>query len=209
MLVKSWMSQPANTIDARVLLKSAETQSPLHLVISPYPDQYEEHITTNTGVNIFIRPIRSKDASLLVELFESLSPRSVYLRFFTPMKRLPQSMLTRFTQIDYDRHIALVALMKSETNEKMLGVARVISGRNLREAEFSVIVSDPWQGKGIGAALLQRCLFIAKEHGIQRVMGTVLAENTHMLALGRKLGFNIKKEQGVPEYELSIDFRKN
>jgi acetyltransferase len=124
------------------------------------------------------------------------------------MKRLPHSMLARFTQIDYDRHIALVALVGSESNEKMLGVARVILGRNLREAEFSVVVSDPWQGKGIGAALMQRCLSIAKERDIQRVIGTVLAENTQMLALGRKLGFTIKKEQGIPEYELSIDFEK-
>ena len=198
-----------SAIDARVLLGSAETPAPLHLVISPYPDQYEEHIKTNTGVDIFTRPIRPDDAPRLVELFESLSPRSVYLRFFTPMKRLPHSMLARFTQIDYDRHIALVALAESESNEKMLGVGRVILGRNLREAEFSVVVSDSWQGKGIGAALLQRCLFIAKERGIQRVMGTVLSENTQMLALGRKLGFNIKKELGVPEYELSIDFGKN
>jgi acetyltransferase len=125
------------------------------------------------------------------------------------MKHLPHSMLARFTQIDYDRHIALVALAESESNEKMLGVARVILGRNLREAEFSVVVSDPWQGKGIGAALLQRCISMAKERGIQRVMGTVLAENTQMLALGRKLGFSIKKEQGVPEYKLSINLEKN
>jgi acetyltransferase len=118
-------------------------------------------------------------------------------------------MLARFTQIDYDRHIALVALAESKTNEKMLGVARVIIGRNPREAEFSVAVSDAWHGKGIGAALLQQCVSIAEERGIQRVMGTVLAENTQMLALGRKLGFSIKKEQGVPEYELSIDFREN
>jgi acetyltransferase len=197
-----------SAVDARILLKPSETPAPLHLVISPYPDQYEEHTTTNTGIDIFIRPIRPEDAPLLVELFESLSPRSIYLRFFTPMKRLPHHMLARFTQIDYDRHIALVSLTESETNEKMLGVARVIIGRNLKEAEFSVVVSDSWQGKGIGASLLQRCLFIAKERGIQRVMGTVLAENTQMLALGRKLGFKIKKEQGIPEYELSIDFGK-
>jgi acetyltransferase len=198
-----------SAVDARILLKSSEKQAPMHLIISPYPDQYEEHITTNTGVDIFIRPIRPEDAPLLVELFESLSPRSVYLRFFTPMKSLPHSMLARFTQIDYDRHIALVALAESQPEEKMLGVARVILGRNLLEAEFSVVVSDPWHGKGIGADLLQRCLSIAKERRIQKVRGTVLAENTQMLALGRKLGFEIKKEQGVPEYELSIDFGKN
>jgi len=197
-----------SAIDARVLLKTPDTPAPLHLVISPYPDQYEKHTTTNAGVDIFIRPIRPEDAPLLVELFESLSPRSIYMRFFTPLKYLSPSMLARFTQIDYDREIALVAISESQSDEKMLAVARVIVGRNLREAEFAVAVSDPWQGKGIGASLLQRCLSIAKERGIQRVMGTVLAENTQMLALGRKLGFSIKKEQGVPEYELSIDFAK-
>jgi acetyltransferase len=118
-------------------------------------------------------------------------------------------MLARFTQIDYDRHIALVALPESEPAEKMLGVARAIIGRNLKEAEFSVVVSDPWQGKGIGATLLKRCITIAKERGIEKVMGTVLAENTQMLALGKKLGFKIKKVLGAGEYELSIDFRKN
>ena len=196
-------------IDARVLLEPSQTPAPLHLVISPYPDQYEEHTKTSTGIDIFVRPIRPEDAPLLVELFESLSPQSVYRRFFTPMKRLPHSMLARFTQIDYDRHIALVALPDSEPGEKMLGVARAIIGRNLKEAEFSVVVSDPWQGKGIGAALLQRCLSIAKERGIENVMGTVLAENTQMLALGKRLGFKIKKVLGAGEYELSVDFQRN
>jgi acetyltransferase len=91
----------------------------------------------------------------------------------------------------------------------MLGVARVIPGRDLREVEFSVVVGDPWQCKGIGAALLKRCLGIAGERGVREVTGTVLAENTQMLALGRKLGFKIKKMPDVSEYELSIDFRKN
>ena len=91
----------------------------------------------------------------------------------------------------------------------MLGVARVILGRNQNEAEFAVVVGDSWQGRGIGAALLQRCLRIAKERGIQKVTGTVLAENTQMLALGRKLGFRIKKEKDVSEYELMIDFGIN
>jgi acetyltransferase len=196
-------------VDARVLLRPSTTSAPHHLVISPYPDQYEEHTQTSTGVDIFVRPIRPEDAPLLVELFESLSPQSVYRRFFTPLKRLPHSMLARFTQIDYDRHIALVALPEAEPGEKMLGVARAIIGRNLKEAEFSVVVGDPWQGKGIGAALLKRCISIAKERGIEKVMGTVLAENTQMLALGKKLGFKIEKVIGAGEYELSIDFRKN
>ena len=128
------------------------------------------------------------------------------MRFFTPLKRLPPQMLARFTQIDYDREIALVALSESESQEKMLGVARIIVERNLKEAEFSVAVGDRWHGKGIGAALLQRCLSIAKERGLEKVNGVVLAENTQMLALGKKLGFTIKKVQGG-EYELSMNLR--
>jgi len=202
-------SQGICAVDARVLLRPAATPAPHHLVVSAYPDQYEEHVRTSTGVDLFVRPIRPEDAPLLVALFESLSPQSVYRRFFTPMKRLPPSMLARFTQIDYDRHIALVALSETESAETMLGVARVIIGRNLKEAEFSVVVGDPWQGKGIGAALLQRCIAIAQERGIESVMGTVLAENTQMLALGKKLGFKIKKVADAGEYELSIDFQQN
>jgi len=197
----------ACAIDARVLLKPSDKPAPLHLVISPYPDQFEEHTRTSMGIDIFVRPIRPEDAPLLVGLFESLSPRSVYLRFFSPMKRLPHSMLAQFTQIDYDRHIALVALSESKSKEEMLGVARIILERNLKEAEFSVVVGDQWQGKGIGAALLQRCISIARDRGLEKVTGVVLAENTQMLALGKKMGFKSKKVMGANEYELNLDFR--
>jgi len=197
----------ACAIDARVLLKPSDKPAPLHLVISPYPDQFEEHTRTSVGIDIFVRPIRPEDAPLLVGLFESLSPRSVYLRFFSPMKRLPHSMLALFTQIDYDRHIALVALSESKSKEEMLGVARIIYERNLKEAEFSVAVGDQWQGQGIGAALLQRCISIARDRGLEKVSGVVLAENTQMLALGKKMGFESKKVMGTNEYELSLDFR--
>ncbi len=195
----------ARAIDARVLLKPADKPAPLHLVISPYPDQLEEHTRTSEGVDLFIRPIRPEDAPLLIGLFESLSPRSVYMRFFSPMKRLPPSMLALFTQIDYDRQIALVALSESKSNEQMLGVARIIKARNLKEAEFSVVVADRWHGKGIGAALMQRCLSSARCQGLEKITGVVLAENSQMLALGKKLGFSSKKVAGVNEYELSLD----
>jgi acetyltransferase len=196
----------ACAIDARVLLKPSDKPAPLHLVISPYPDQFEEHTRTDVGIDIFVRPIRPEDAPLLVGLFESLSQRSVYMRFFSPMKRLPHSMLAQFTQIDYDRHIALVALSESKSKEEMLGVARLIYERNLKEAEFSVVVGDQWQGKGIGAALLQRCLSIASDQGLEKVTGVVLAENTQMLALGKKMELKSRKIIGTNEYELEKDY---
>jgi acetyltransferase len=195
--------------DARVLLTSTEVPTPLHLVISPYPSQYEFRITHEKVGELFIRPIRPEDAPLLVKLFESLSPRSIVLRFFSPLKMLPHRMLARFTQIDYDREIALVALCGPEPNEKMLGVARVITDiYNRKHAEFSVIVGDLWQGKGIGAELLKRCLSISKERGIEQVTGIVLPENTQMLALGKKLGFSAKRVIGESDYKLKIDLTR-
>ena len=98
-------------------------------------------------------------------------------------------MLARFTQIDYDREIALVALVGTEPNEKMLGVARVITDiYNRKNAEFAVVVSE--------------------ERGIENVRGIVLPENTQMLALGKKLGFTAKKMVGESDYELNIDLTK-
>ncbi len=194
----------AVAVDAKALLKPSHVKAPLHLIISPYPDQYEAHTVDKAGEKLFIRPIRPEDAPLLTELFESLSPRSIRLRFFTPLKHLSSKMLARFTQIDYDREIALVALRGSGSDEKILGVARIIVGDGVKEAEFAIMVGDPWQGTGIGAELLHRCLSIARERHIKIVSATVLEENTQMLALGRKLGFYIKRTLGSQEYELKL-----
>jgi acetyltransferase len=197
-----------SVVDARIMLKYSEIPATLHLVISPYPNQYETKTVLEGIGDVFIRPIRPDDAPLLVELFESLSPRSIYNRFFSLLKSLSHNMLARFTQIDYDREIALVALCKTETNEKILGVARVINEIDQKHAEFSVLVEEPWEGKGIGAELLQRCLSITKERNLETVYGQVLSENTQMVALGRKLNFKIKRIADSNEYELVIDLRQ-
>ncbi len=193
------------TVDARILLRKTDTRSPHHLVISSYPEQYESKETTGHGLQIFIRPIKPEDASLLLELFENLSPESRYHRFFSPMKSLSRDMLVRFTQIDYDRHIGLVALGREEGEEKMLGVARVIMEPDRHNAEFSVAVGDRWQGKGVGRRLLERCLDTGRDYGIETVQGFVLAENTQMLRLGHELGFQVSKNGEANMYHLTID----
>ena len=197
----------ASVVNARVIVKPSSTPSPLHLVISPYPNEFENIVFREGFGELLIRPIRPEDAPLLLSLYESLSPRSIYMRFFTPLRSFQNSMLVRFTQIDYDREIALVAIQEIEGEEKMLGVSRVILDIKQSHAEFAVIVSDACQGKGIGAELLSQCLTIAKGRGIESVMGVVLTENTQMLALGRKLGFKISRVPGASEYELTINFK--
>jgi len=180
-------------VDARVIIKPSKIASPLHLVISPYPDHYEVTKRTRGGLDIFIRPIKPEDAPLLLEFFDGLSRESIYYRFFSPLKTLPKKMLARFTQLDYDRDMALVAMEQSQPEEKILGVARLMSKAGGIEPEFAVVVGDPWQGNGVGVALMEHLIGIARERGVESIWGLVLAENTHMLALARKLGFAISR----------------
>ncbi|MFH2218947.1 MAG: bifunctional acetate--CoA ligase family protein/GNAT family N-acetyltransferase [Pseudomonadota bacterium] len=195
----------ACVVDARVLLKPCPVPAPLHLVISPYPNHLETHMVTSKGIKLFLRPIRPEDAPIFEELHNSLSSQSIYYRFFSSMRKLPRSMLARFTQIDYDREVAFVALSESDADEKMLGVARIILLPDKEQAEFSVVVGDRWHGMGIGAELLKCCLAGAKKLGVKRVWGLVLAENTQMLKLGRKLGFTVKRIPQESDYEMSMD----
>lgn len=192
-------------VDARVFIAPASVPSPMHLIISSYPWQYESLGETVDGQPFFIRPIRPSDADLMIDHFHSLSSRSKYMRFFSPLKELSRDMLIKLTQIDYDREIALVALMGNEQNQKMAGVCRIIVFPDKTQAEFAIAISDDWQGKGIGSSLLTQCLKAARQMGIRRVMGLVLSENTQMLKLGGKLGFAINRAAGGGEYELIIE----
>jgi len=193
-------------VDARVILASPKRPSPLHLVISPYPAELESREVTSGGLSIFVRPIRPEDAPILVDLFDTLSPTSIYYRFFGHLKSLPHYMLVRFTQVDYDREIDLVAVDEGDKGEeRMLGVARFITDPDGKRAEFAILTGDPWHGKGVGARLLEISLGIAKNRSIETVWGTVLQENQGMLALGRKLGFKISRSQEPGEMELTID----
>jgi acetyltransferase len=156
------------------------------------------------GVALWIRPIEAQDDRRLVEFFNNLSPHSIYMRFFAPMKELSAAMVEKFTRVDPRRHIALVALGREAPSHPILGIGRVIAQANPRRAEFSIVVADAFQGLGIGAVLLQRCIDLAASRGIEKIWGLVLVENTQMLALGRKLGFAIQRSGGA-EYELTID----
>lgn len=114
-------------------------------------------------------------------------------------------MLIRLTQIDYDREVALVALTPSALEDRIIGMARIIFLADGSTGEFAVVLGDSWQGKGVGAILLRPCLAFAKTYGLKKVYGLVLRENRQMLSLGKKLGFNIKREPGYSDIEIEID----
>jgi acetyltransferase len=194
-------------VDARILVSPLEVPSSLHLVIGPYPEEDESHMVSVDGRRIFIRPVKPEDAPLFTALFKVLSPTTIYYRFFGMLKELKPEMLARFTQINYDREIALVAIDEDWETDRMLGVARIIGDPDGKTGEFAVLVGDTWQGQGIGSNLLEKCLSIAEKQGFESVHGIVLRENRNMLALGKRLGFDIKREPDSGDNELVIHFR--
>jgi acetyltransferase len=198
----------AIAVDARIILLPSPISSPHHLVISPYPNEYENTVTTKGGLNIFVRPIKPEDAPLVVDLFQVLSQQSIYYRFFSPIKSIRKDMLVRLTQIDYDLDIALVAMDRSQKDEKMLGMARIMTKPGGIDPEFAVLVGDPWQGKGIGAILMQQLISIAKTRGLDSITGLILGANKNMLALARELGFIISKVPDSREFEAKINLNR-
>jgi acetyltransferase len=166
-------------------------------------------VVSGDGRRIFIRPVKPEDAPLFTDLFKVLSPTTIYHRFFGMLKELEPEMLARFTQIDYDREIALVAIDEDSETDRMLGVARIIGDPDVTTGEFAVLVGDAWQGQGIGSNLLEKCLSIAEKQGFESVHGIVLHENRNMLALGKKLGFEIKREADSGDNQLVIHFGGN
>ena len=193
-------------VDARLLVSPTNVSSPLHLVISPYPGENVSRMVTESGMHILIRPVKPEDAPLFSNLFEVLSPTSIYYRFFGVLRELQPAMLSRFTQIDYDREIALVAIDEDSQFERMLGVARIIGDPDGIEGEIAVLVGDAWQGKGIGACLMRKCLIIAEKRGFKYIHGIVLKENKNMLALAKKLGFTLNSGEDFGEFEIQIHF---
>jgi acetyltransferase len=190
---------------AAAVLGPAEAPAPLHLIISPYPDHYETTAVTRSGIPIFIRPIKPEDAPLLQALWATLSPRSIYLRFLKTTQELTPELLVRFTQIDYDREVALVALESTPDGNRMLGVSRLLWRPGDDVAEFAVVVGDPWQGMGVGARLLTRLCAIGITRGMKTIWGIVLRENRAMLDLARRLCCLTCRGDDDTEVEVRLD----
>jgi len=190
-----------------VVVEQTDINSPAHLVISPYPYWQEKKIKIRDNKMIFVRPVRPSDARQLIDLFSDLSPETVYLRFFSPIKKLSKSMVIKFSQIDYDREIALVSFSGAKDTKKLIGVARIIFAPDDKTGEFAIVLADAWQGKGLGMKLLRHALVCAKKYGLEQVWGPVITTNAGMLKLGKKLGFIIGRDPGSSEYKLTIDLK--
>lgn len=170
-----------------------------HVAIHPYPVELIGDVTLRDGTTLHVRPIRPEDGALERAFVERLSEQTRYYRFFHRLSELTPAMLARFTQVDYDRELALVALTGAGTDAAAFaGVARYIANPDRTTAEFAVVVGDEWQRRGVGAVLMRGLIVCAKRRGFDRLIGMVLRENERMIEFVRSLGFAISDDPEDP-----------
>ncbi|HMD48075.1 MAG TPA: GNAT family N-acetyltransferase, partial [Bryobacteraceae bacterium] len=185
-------------LDARVVVYGTETsESELpRLAIRPYPIRYQKKIALGDGSEFDIRPIRPEDEPLLVKFHYTLSERSVYFRYFHWMKleqRTEHERLTRMCFVDYDRQMAFVA--QSTGTQEIAGVGRLVKSHTGDEAELAVIVSDQFQKRGIGTALVRQLVDFARDEKLQRITATVMFQNRPMQKVFERAGFRLSQSR--------------
>lgn len=169
-----------------------------HMAIHPYPVELIGDVVLADGALVHVRPIRPEDATLEQAFVHKLSDRTRHYRFFYRLNELTPQMLARFTQVDYDRELALVAMVDAGTNPAFVGVARYIANSDRTSAEFAVVVADAWQRRGVARVLMRGLVVCAKRRGIERLTGAILRINEPMLAFVRTLGFAIEDDPEDP-----------
>ncbi len=205
----------AVAVDARIVIDHAPpaARDYNHLAILPYPSAHEREWPMKGGGQYTIRPIRPDDAEMLQTFVRGLSQESRYFRFASTMQELPARMLARYTLIDYDREMALVAVTKERQagdggnffdHERIIGVSRYITNPDLTTCEFSLVVGDGYNGQGLGSRLMLSIADFARSKGLQQIEGLVLANNPNMLRLMKGLGYEERKFPEDPDFKLVV-----
>jgi acetyltransferase len=179
-------------LDARIGIdpKALDVPGPnRRLAIRPYPNQWEAHTKTPEGMPVFIRPIRPADEDMLAAFQTKLTPEDIRFRFLAPRKEFSHKTNARFTQIDYARAMAFVAL--PEEQQEIWGVARLAADPDYVSAEYAIIVRSDLKGRGLGWLLMHHLIRYAESEGLRDLHGDVLAANERMLQMCRELGFDI------------------
>jgi len=194
----------AVVIDARIGLApvTEAVRSYRHMAIHPYPATLVDRLELPGGLVATLRPIRPEDATLEREFVHGLSEQSKFLRFMFGLKDLTPAMLSRFTQIDYDRELALIAVIPQGEGERQIGVARYTTLPDEQTCEFAVVVSDDWQGKGLARRLMSRLIEAARDRGLRTMCGVTLRENRRMIELSEALGFATGPDPEDPDLVL-------
>jgi len=174
-----------------------------HLVITPYPIKYIVPWKMSDGVEVLLRPIRPEDEPLEQELLSTISEETLRTRFFSGFE-VSHQRLVMFCNVDYDRHMAIVAEMKENERRKIIGVARLAVRPDHNSGEITVLVHDNFQRKGLGQKLMEMMIEIGRARGLNEIFGEVLTENKKTLKLCKKLGFATEWLGGVTKINLKL-----
>ncbi len=166
--------------------------------MSDYPAELVRTRYLFDGSPVTIRPIRREDAPMEQDFVRHLSPNSRYKRFMSTFKELPPGKLKYLTEIDYVRHLALVAVIQQDGKDLEIGVSRYVGNPTGNTCEFAVAVDDAWQGSGVAGILMMTLIDAAKARGMRSMEGFILASNDKMLKFARQLGFSLHHDPDDP-----------
>jgi acetyltransferase len=185
-------------LDARIRVASGSTATGdghARLAIGPYPKSLEEPVQLGDGRTLLLRPILPEDEPALQHAFAMLTPEEVRMRFFAPMRTLDHVRAARFTQIDYDREMALILTDPGVAGRtEIYGVVSLSADPDNERAEYAVLVRHDMAGMGLGILLMRRIIDYARQRGIKEIVGDVLRENQTMLKLCKLLGFETRRD---------------
>lgn len=180
-------------LDARIMIKTAPLNDTHRLAIRPYPQELEQWITTKDGTQLLIRPIKPEDELIHLAFFKKLTPQDITFRFFRAVSIMPHHSLARFTQIDYEREMAFIAVQQGHDNQtETIGVIRIVADADNDEAELAVIVRPDMHRKGIGSLLMEKIINYCKARGIKRITGQIMIGNQAMIKLATQFEFELR-----------------
>ncbi|MEX6507142.1 GNAT family N-acetyltransferase [Jiella sp. M17.18] len=196
-------------LDARVSLRAKDAKA-VGPAIRPYPRELEREITIRDAERFLLRPIRPEDETALADMVAQCTDHDLRLRFMGPMKVFPHQTAARFSQIDYDREMAFVAVAPGSGYGEgpIFGVVRIVADPENEAAEFAVLVRSDMKGHGLGYALMNAILAYGEKRGLSRIYGEVLRENATMLKMARDLGFHMAhSEPGSDTTRVTVDLQ--
>ncbi|BFM49816.1 GNAT family N-acetyltransferase [Marinomonas sp. THO17] len=165
-----------------------------HLAIQPYPRQWVTELTLKNQALAVIRPVLPRDAIIMADFVKNLSHETRYFRFISNIEELTPRMLATLSHIDYDREMALLAVIQQDGQDLLIGTARYIDNFDDQSCEFAVVLDDEFQGLGLASYLMRQLFKVAYDKGLKVMKGIVLAENKRMIQFCKHLGFSIQRD---------------
>lgn len=175
-----------------------------------YPEELETYRTTRKGLEIFLRPVKITDETILKDFFYDLSEDSMYMRFFSTRRDMPHKRLQEFVVVDWSRKMEILAVIKENERDRetIIGVGQYELIPDNYLAEVAIVVRDEYQGRGVGGELLSYLTYIARRDGLLGFTAETLVENKAIVGLFEKMGFHTEKRREEGVYEMKMLFRK-